>query len=145
MVHRRALLEGAEFANRMGDTVSSNLYLATANKISESLELHWSSDKGFLISALHSSRPGRSGLDSSIILGALHADAPYGGVQKTFEIDDDRILATIPKIVEHFNQHFPINWVKMNQQGYILGPALGRYPEDIFDGQGSSRGMFYAF
>lgn len=55
-------------------------------------------------------------------------------------LSHSRVLATIPKIVDEFNVLYQINNVKQNTAGQALGPAIGRYPEDTYDGNGSSRG-----
>lgn len=51
-----------------------------------------------------------------------------------------RILATVPKMVESFSRLYPISKIRQNTAGLSLGPAIGRYPEDTYDGTGSSRG-----
>lgn len=78
----------------------------------------------------------RSGLDAAILVGTLltHEDnddiIPFGA-------SDGLILNTLAALVKSMRSIYPINSSKLNLS---LGIALGRYPEDVYDGTGTSEG-----
>ncbi|ODV76804.1 glycoside hydrolase family 15 protein [Suhomyces tanzawaensis NRRL Y-17324] len=83
----------------------------------------------------------RSGLDSAVLLGSIHshniesndhADVP-------FDVTDGRILNTLSAMVGDMKYRYPINHNKIGFERGI-GAALGRYPEDVYDGHGTSEG-----
>lgn len=83
----------------------------------------------------------RSGLDAATFLAALHAhNLEFGGTDNIpFDVDDSHILNTITAMVADMRQRYPINHNKARWQNNV-GVALGRYPEDVYDGQGTSLG-----
>lgn len=83
----------------------------------------------------------RSGLDAATFLGALHAhNLDYGGTNDIpFDVDDSRILNTITAMVGDMKYRYPINHDKIRLLQNI-GVGLGRYPEDVYDGYGTSEG-----
>ena len=89
MVQRKALLEGQELASRLGDTKSAEIYGMEAQKVSESLDSHWDDRRRFIRSSLKSSRPGRSGLDSSVILGVIHTEGDSDQSSNSFGPNDE--------------------------------------------------------
>lgn len=132
MVQRKALIEGAKLADRMGDGGAALWYREQAKQISVEIEKHWSSQKNIIETTLH--RDGgvdykHSNLDASTLLGILHADTFDG----FFPVYDERALATAEALVRTFHGMYPVN-----QTGE--GIAIGRYPEDRYDGNGFSEG-----
>lgn len=125
MVQRRALIDGANLADRLGDFHAASFYRYQAQQVSEKLNTHWHWTDRFIISTL--GRDGgidyKSGLDTSTLLAGLHGDIGDG----FFPLHDDRYLATAAKLVETFRHIYPIN-----HRG--TGVALGRYPEDRYNG-----------
>lgn len=83
----------------------------------------------------------RSGLDAATLLAALHAhNLEYGNTEDIpFDVDDSRILNTISAMVANMKYRYPINHDKIRLRQNI-GVALGRYPEDVYDGYGTSEG-----
>lgn len=83
----------------------------------------------------------RSGLDAATFLTALHAhNLEFGGTDNIpFDVDDSHILNTITAMVSDMSQRYPINHRK-NSWPDNVGTALGRYPEDVYDGVGTSHG-----
>ncbi|CAI4064521.1 hypothetical protein SKDZ_09G0720 [Saccharomyces kudriavzevii ZP591] len=78
----------------------------------------------------------RSGLDISTLLAAniLH-DTPSAS-HLPFNINDPAILNTLHHLMYHMRSVYPINRGADNATGI----ALGRYPEDVYDGYGSGEG-----
>jgi glucoamylase len=72
MLQRRALLAGAEYAARVGH---SNSYASVAASIATKIDTFWSSSSGIIqTSQSYSSGVNykSSGLDISVLLGAIH-------------------------------------------------------------------------
>ena len=135
MVQRSSLLLGSRIARRMNDSIAADWYDLQASEISLALEHHWSEADGYIVSGLHNARDIRSGLDISTILGVLHSrESP------SFQVHEDRVLITVKNLVERFSLIYDINKVKYDTYGRAIGPAIGRYPEDLYDGTGKSRG-----
>lgn len=83
----------------------------------------------------------RSGLDAATLLAALHAhNIEYGNTEEIpFDVDDSRILNTISAMVSDMKYRYPINHDKIRLRQNI-GVGLGRYPEDVYDGYGTTEG-----
>lgn len=130
MVQRRALLAGANYAARNGQ---SNNYNSVASSISSKIDTFYSSTNGYInYSQNYNSGINykSSGLDVAVLLGAIH-----GGMGDGFYTSSsDKILATSVHIKSAFASVFPIN------SGTTLGVAIGRYPEDQYNGVGTSQG-----
>lgn len=129
MVQRRALLDGADLAAKLGDGGAAFWYREQAGRLDTQILKHWNGS--IFIATLD--RDGgidykQSNLDSSVILGALHGRRNDGFLP----FSDERLLATAQKIEETFRNLYPIN-----QQGH-RGTAIGRYPEDRYNGYSSS-------
>lgn len=129
VVQRRALIEGAALAKVFGDSGAAQFYALQAAQIALVLEKFWNTNTNYIITAVNvQSGPRKpSLLDSSVLLAALYGDvgdgfyAPY----------DDRVLATLQVLKDTFQKEYSIN----QNAG---GVALGRYPEDTYDGVNTS-------
>ncbi len=127
MVQRRALVLGAKLADRLGDGAAAGWYRNQARLLEAELLRHWSSQQGIFVTTLD--RDGGvdykySGLDASVILAILHGYNDDGFLAPS----DDRLLSTFQKIRSSFHNLYPIN-----QRGHGAD-AVGRYPEDRYDG-----------
>jgi glucoamylase len=71
--------------------------------------------------------------DVAIVLAALHGETPD---DEYFAPNDDRVLSTAMKLRADFIAKYPINQAgnTMDSEGLTLEPAIGRYPEDMYDG-----------
>jgi glucoamylase len=130
MLQRRALLAGAEYASRVG---YSNSYASVAESISSKLDTFWSSSSGYILySQSYSSGINykSSGLDIAVLLGAIHGG--YG--DGFYTSSSDKILATSVHIKSTFASLYSIN------SDTTIGTAIGRYPEDEYNGVGTSQG-----
>ncbi|KAI9285590.1 glucoamylase 1 [Umbelopsis sp. AD052] len=130
MVQRRALLAGAEYAARVGH---SNNYATVAASIATKIDTFWSSSSGIVQTAQNYASGVNyksSGLDVAVLLAAIH-----GGIGDGFYTSSsDKILATSLKIKNSFASLYAVN------SNTSVGTAIGRYPEDQYNGVGTSQG-----
>jgi glucoamylase len=139
MVQRRAMIEGALFADEMGDTGAADFYRQQAQAIAQELVNHWDSGRQIVVATLSpQNSPGchakASGLDVAVVLGALHGCAGDG----FFCPGSDQILATAESLRRSFLSIYPINRIAQDSAGESVGSAIGRYPEDCYDGVSTS-------
>lgn len=127
MVERKALLDGANFLESLGDASLARSYRTQAQALSRKIEKHWNSKKKIIVATLNQTnkRYKKSGLDSSVILGVLMGNTGDG----FFAPEDDRVLATVKAQEDSFKALYPINHLKN-----APGIAIGRYPEDRYNG-----------
>lgn len=82
----------------------------------------------------------RCGLDIGSVLATLRAhdlDDPTDFIDIPFSIDDTAVISTLSALVNDMRYRYPINTEKGK---FSEGLALGRYPEDRYDGYGISEG-----
>lgn len=126
LVQRRALLEGADLALQMGATALSEKYRNAGLELEAFLGRYWDEGRGYLLTAIDLDggiNYKTSGLDSSIILSVLHGRYPG-----EWRVDSPKIEATALQIEKAFKALYPIN------KGSDPGVAVGRYPEDRYNG-----------
>lgn len=141
-----ALKDGISIA---GSFDSSTEFVETLKRTFESLKKFILSDAGFTINGLpylietptllKSGK--RSGLDAAIILGALHShNLEFGDFSDIpYDISDSPLLNTLSAMVADMKYRYPINHNRIGF-GNPIGVGLGRYPEDVYDGYGTSEG-----
>ncbi len=134
LVQRKSLVYGAKLAYHLGDKGAGDFYMLQARQIERDLPRHWDAGVNYLLTIVD--RNGgidykHSSLDSSVILAALHGYLGDG----FFGPSDDRILATFNKAEETFKRIYPVN-----HNANYPATAIGRYPEDKYDGNGTSEG-----
>ena len=130
LVQHQSMVDGASFLALLGDAGASNWYVKQAKLMEEELNKFWENRKGYLVSTRD--RVGgidykRSNLDSSVLLGVLHADS-----SDVFSVSNPKVQATVLKTKQAFKALYSIN------QSGPSGVAIGRYPEDKYDGYSSS-------
>jgi glucoamylase len=79
----------------------------------------------------------RSGLDAAVIIASIltHDDDDDSAIP--FDVNDGLVLNTLSEMVKTMKYLYPINYDRINLN---LGVALGRYPEDVYNGVGISEG-----
>lgn len=127
MVQRRALLEGATLADKLGDSGAATWYRSQANAIGARLPSFWN---GAFINE-HQGISYRSGTDCATLLGAIHGNGAKG--YGLYEPVSDEILLSLEKLVSVMKPLYSIN------SNPNVGTAIGRYPEDVYDGVGTSK------
>ncbi|RUR11654.1 glycoside hydrolase family 15 protein [Legionella sp. km772] len=126
MAQQKALIEGAELANRLDDKPAAIFYKKQAHLIQQRLYEHLDYENT-LIQATLAPHPGPQKtleLDSSVILALLMHPHKEG----VFSPADPFVQNTIKALHQQFNEMFPIN---NNAADAIL---FGRYPGDSYDG-----------
>ena len=127
MVQRKALLQGANLADRLGDTLAGVWYRQQARLLEIEIQKHWSASRGYILATLESpvsdlQKP--LGLDVAVVLGVLH-----GSVSDSFFSPlSDQVQASVLSLRIAFQNAYSIN------SRTDLGPAIGRYPEDTYNG-----------
>ena len=125
--------EGAAFARSLGDDASAQIYTQTADDIAVDLNKFWDAQKGYIratVCEVQGDHGKTSSLDTCIMLGVLHAGEEAG----EWSVTDDRVLASHLAIVESMRAEYRIN----GKYRWQSGIAVGRYPEDLYDGVGMS-------
>ncbi|PWU14020.1 MAG: hypothetical protein C5B49_13870 [Bdellovibrio sp.] len=118
MVQRRALLEGARLARRMGKLDKKQQWEQVANQISEVLR----TDENFSKDLIEATS-GRSGgivkpalYDMSVILGVL-----LGKVKgQSYGVDEPRVIATLWNLEKTFERILPINHNRPKGNGVMF-------------------------
>lgn len=127
IVQRKALLMGADLAASLQDPGAAFYYRTEAEKIKAALSQFWSPNSGYILASKFEGYAGQSResrLDTAVLFGALAGDAGDGFMAPY----DDRVLATLQRLRDVFGSLYNIN------RNAALGEALGRYPEDTYDG-----------
>lgn len=132
---------GASLAARLDDLSAASRYIAEATKINAVISTFWSEHKQIIrVSKDH--QKGRasienahfgdntygktSELDAAVLLATLHA-----GHGTEWEHGNEKVLATLEALMDVIRPVYPLN---INRSI----PAIGRYPEDEYDGTGLS-------
>ncbi|KAK6505726.1 hypothetical protein TWF481_007618 [Arthrobotrys musiformis] len=124
VVQYRSMIEGAAFADTMGDSTSKTKYTTPQSSMVSTINSFWSSSNNYLIALIGGSR---SGIDCGTLLGSLR------GGSYIFPPSDSKVLATLHGLIASFQSLYGIN-----QSSSKVGWAIGRYPEDVYDGVGTS-------
>ncbi|KAL8293144.1 hypothetical protein RQP46_000838 [Phenoliferia psychrophenolica] len=136
----KALVDGAALADRLSDPTAASYYRKTAATIKAKIPNFWSESKQIIrvtmdfaagrdsVENAHrgdDSYGKESELDSAFLLATLHAG------QGTEYYGSDQVLATLEALMVAMREKYPLNKSRAI-------PALGRYPEDVYDGTGIS-------
>lgn len=138
MVQRRALVRGAALADRMRGQQDADRYRTHADALSAEIQTHWQADRGFITATLRRQHgiDYKSGLDSSVVLAVL---CTAGDADPFFAPTDDRVLSTVLELKRAFRTIYSLNQGQPSPAGADLGTAIGRYPEDRYDGYRTER------
>ncbi|KAJ1882472.1 hypothetical protein H4R99_000854 [Coemansia sp. RSA 1722] len=142
MAQRRALLQGAELAEFMGDEGRGSKYKQQAALISETLGGFWSRKGGHVVTTRKWSgglASKHSSLDTQVLLASLHSGMDDG----VFTVESSEMAATVLRLLRAFEQMYAVNRVlsvQVDGTQLPVGVAVGRYPEDVYNGVGTSRG-----
>ncbi|KAI9315487.1 glucoamylase glam [Dichotomocladium elegans] len=132
-VMRRSLVDGASFAARNGDNTRASTYTNTAKSIETKLASFYNSSSNYVVVTKNfAGGVNKAGLDTSTLIAANTAGLGDG----FFTPGSPEILATAAAIEKSFADLYGIN----KQIPNWLGTAIGRYPEDTYNGNGNSQG-----
>ncbi|CAI5758440.1 unnamed protein product [Candida verbasci] len=125
MVQLNSLSLGIEYSHAFNDTKFEEMLNLAYFELKQFI-----TDFGFLNSIYINEHPksDRSGLDIASILAIIHTDLNIA--------NENKVMTTLGLLSQAFKSIYPIN--KLHE--FELGNALGRYPEDIYDGYGTSEG-----
>jgi glucoamylase len=143
MVSARSLREGSELARTFEDMGAASWYEEQAGYIEAFLGQFWDAQKGHLVETLSSER---SGLDCGLLLGSLHALPADGSESDTvYPPWSEEMLMSLLALARDQRDRFPINSSPSDEdqdddvgEDSLEGTGLGRYPEDVYDGYGTS-------
>ncbi|KAG2226032.1 hypothetical protein INT45_002498, partial [Circinella minor] len=131
LVMRRALVDGAKFASKHGDSRRAASYAQVSEKIRDRLEKFWEGDSIVVTQEHTGGLYKSSGLDISVLLGVNQAGLP------PFTPGCDKVLATAHALEQAFETLYHVN--TNNAFPDHLGVAIGRYPEDTYNGYESGK------
>ncbi|KAJ2864033.1 hypothetical protein GGI22_001815 [Coemansia erecta] len=136
MIQRRALIEGAQLATQLGDLGAADWYNLQAGYISGNMSAFWDSSLNYIQATINLSGGlgyKKSNLDVQVLLAALHSGLDDG----FYTVESDQMLSTAVKLVSEFKPLYGINSVsaaRIISATIPVAIALGRYPEDKYDG-----------
>jgi glucoamylase len=140
MVQRRALVDGAKLLDRLGETSQADECRSQIPPLEACIVQHFDATKNYILATLDPAGDAQgktSQLDSAIILAVLHGETPD---QPFFSPADDRVLATAVAVRQAFVDTYPINQTVSDGAGESMEPAIGRYPEDKYNGANDTGG-----
>ena len=131
MVQRSSLLQGAWLAERLGDLSAAQWYRSQGMILESEIIKFWREDQGYITVTLQpETNDPKAGLDVAVILGVLHGCTGDGFFCPT----SDFVLSTAERLRSVFQFEYAINSRQTNVNGETLGTAIGRYPEDRYNG-----------
>ena len=141
LAQHAALADGALWFEEIGEPERAHSYRAAAQEIGQSLDEHWSAEKGFYLSRLGAATSPEKDLDIATILAAIHAGRKEGA----HSILDPKAMATLSRLEGLFASTYPINRIcgvdRAPRHGPLCGrPLLQRRRLLFFDAR---RGQFY--
>ncbi|KAF2682059.1 glycoside hydrolase family 15 protein [Lentithecium fluviatile CBS 122367] len=140
-VQLKALREGTQIARAFGDDGAAHWYNEQATYLERFVRRFWNKKKGHLVETLWSHR---TGLDCGLLLGSLHSyPSETVDYDPVFPPYSDETLISLLALVQDQRERFPINLQPYDDapfegESIFGGVGLGRYPEDVYDGYGTS-------
>jgi glucoamylase len=125
MVQRRAMFEAEKIANLINQDAGS--LQSEVQAISAEILKHWDAQKGYFVATLNRTDGlsyKTSNLDASIVLAVLHGYTDDGFLP----LLDARVASSVQAVLHGFT------FYGVNKTCQGLGPAIGRYPEDVYFG-----------
>jgi len=131
LAQHTALQEGAKLAHELADFGASEFYKNTSLKIAMELKNFMDDSIGIKVTTYKTAALGykNSGIDVAPLLALLH-NYPY---QKLFSFNHPMVRKYIETLKSTFSRIYTINHTYPD-----LGVAIGRYPEDKYDGYGTN-------
>ncbi|KAJ2034258.1 hypothetical protein H4S03_005103 [Coemansia sp. S3946] len=141
MAQHRALRAGTLLALRLGDIDASQKYSGVADQIETLLLPRFSNNGSHVLTTIEWSgglSTKTSNLDTQVLLASLHYST--NGV---YSVGSSEMVSTVLAILRRFEHMYDINRVPntdINGISVPIGVAVGRYPEDVYNGVGTSLG-----
>lgn len=150
MSQRRSLLAGSKLADALGYHNEAVFYATQADYLESFIkDYYYDERKGHLVETF--GRSSRSGLDSALFLGSIHAldilewdgEADEKALYPPYS---DELIASLAMYIGDMRLRYPINAVRLRMfesfgiNTSMVGVGVGRYPEDIYNGVDTSLG-----
>lgn len=133
LAQHTALQEGAKLAYELGDGGAGDFYRSQSAQIGSFLKREFLDSRIGILATINKVNGGlgykQMNLDVAPLLALLH-NSPY---QNLISLREPAVRKYITVLIETFRNIYPINKNKNN-----LGVAIGRYPEDKYDGYTTS-------
>jgi len=129
-VQRRALLDGAALALRLNDPNAAHYYQNSAANISNLMDAHWNEDVGYYFDLFKGQDIRGGGINSAIIFGLVYGQVHEQADQ--FSLVTKHALSSAFYVRNVFEAFYQIN--ALNSKKENMGPLIGRYPSDLYDG-----------
>lgn len=135
-VQRRALIQGAEFASEyLKDFSTYKTLTEAANELNDTLSTFVYPLRNIILNTYGPVQRGKASYkDLSVILAINHAYLGDG----VFAPTDDYVVRTVYEVATSFIDVYNLSQTTHDQSGLPLAPPTGRYPEDVYNGTGSS-------
>lgn len=138
---QRAMRMASRLYRRLGNSDTARIYGRVSEEMAGELRKFWNKEQGYIVATLDSNAGDRkpSNLDAQVMLAALHGSDD----DEMFGIGSLEMLKTVKRIIRRFEHMYEINRATSTTIGgrqVPMGAAIGRYPEDLYDGTGVSRG-----
>lgn len=138
MVQRRALVLGAQFADKMDDAATATALRTAADTLSGTLSQFWDVNRGILLYKHGQVKLDKASLlDAAVPLGVIHGYAN----DSIYSYTNDQVQSTMVRFVTSFINEYPLaNRTQTDPaSGLTLGVPIGRYPEDVYTGTGTEK------
>jgi glucoamylase len=131
LAQHTALQEGAKLAEKLSDSGAADFYKTQSSKVAQKLKTFLNSSIGIKVTTSKVASLGYkdSGIDVAPLLALLHT-YPY---QTLFPLNHPSVKKYITTLKDTFQ-----NLYQINKSFPDLGVAIGRYPEDKYDGYGTN-------
>lgn len=139
LVQQKALAYAVDIAKSFDDGDFANTLSSTASTLESYLS---GSDGGFVNTDVNHivenpdllQQNSRQGLDSATYIGPLLTHDIGESSSTPFDVDNEYVLQSYYLLLEDNKDRYSVN------SAYSAGAAIGRYPEDVYNGDGSSEG-----
>ena len=133
-VQRVALLKGAALAKKLGDSGAAKFYSDQTDEMKKVLAKFVKGDRvRYAIEKEKSLPHKKSELDMAVLLAAVQT---FDG---KFYVPVTPVLRTVNEMIDVFRKLYDINAIR-SKNGTPIGIALGRYPDDQYNGTGNGHG-----
>jgi glucoamylase len=129
-VQRRALIEGAALAARLNDEGASTYYLGQAAQITDLMKAHWNESVGYYFELFKGQDVRGGGINAAIIFALVYGQ--LGLKDDPFPLVCEHALSSAFYVRDIFNNLYQVN--VLNRAKGNMGPLIGRYPSDLYDG-----------
>jgi glucoamylase len=137
-VQKVALLKGAALARSLNDSAAGDFYEQQSQAIDNYLNQFYDPNQNIIRYAINktSTPNGKSGdLDVAVLLAAIQT---FDG---QFYVNVPQMVSTVNALTTAFGGLYSVNKITANARTHApLGTALGRYPQDTYNGDGTSAG-----